>query len=219
MTEPAPTRRTIPWRGLTLFAIAALATFVFVAIADELREGEIDALDTRIALAVHSIQTPVLDYVMIAFTKLGTGIVLGIAIAGTGAWAWKRGRRGYAIVLVANSVVAVIVNPLLKQIFSRARPTLFEVIARPDTYSFPSGHSMSAMSIFGAIAAIAIGLRPSARLPIVIAATVVIACIGLSRVYLGVHWPMDVLAGWAAGVPFVVVTVHLVHRLGKARNP
>lgn len=216
MTEPAPTRRAIPWRGLILFAIAALATFAFVAIADELREGEIDALDTRIALAVHTLQTPVLDYVMIAFTQIGTGPVLFASIGAVSLWAWKRGRWGYAIVLVTNSLVAIILNPLLKQVFSRARPTLFEVIARPDTYSFPSGHSMSAMSIYGAIAAVAIALRPSARLPIVLAATILIAGIGLSRAYLGVHWPMDVLAGWSAGVPFVVVTVHLVHRLGKA---
>lgn len=215
MTEPAPSRRTIPWRALILFAIAATATFAFVAIADEMREGDIDALDTKIALAVHTAQTPILDYVMITFTQIGTGPVLIASIALVSLWAVKRGRRSFAIVLVVNSVAAMVLNPLLKQVFSRARPTLFEVIARPDTYSFPSGHSMSAMSIYGALAAVAIALRPSARLPIVIAAAVLITCIGFSRVYLGVHWPMDVLAGWAAGVPFVVVTVHLLHRLGR----
>ncbi len=216
MTEQAPSRRTIPWRGLTLFAIAALATFAFVAIADELREGDIDAIDTTIALAVHTAQTRILDYVMIAFTYIGSGPVLIASIALVSLWAVKRGRRGFAVVLVVNSIAAMVLNPLLKQVFSRARPTLFEVIARPDSYSFPSGHSMSAMSIYGALAAVAIALRPSARLPIVIAATLLVACIGISRVYLGAHWPMDVLAGWAAGVPLVVVTVHLLHRLGRA---
>ncbi|NVB82817.1 MAG: phosphatase PAP2 family protein [Kofleriaceae bacterium] len=207
------TDRRIPWRALILLAIAAVATFAFVAIADEMREGEIDALDTRIALAVHSLETPVLDYVMIAFTNIGTGPAHFITVLAVSLWAIKRKRVPYVVVLVAVTVAAVVLNPLLKEAFSRARPTLFEVIRRPDTYSFPSGHAMSAMTIYGAIAAVAIALRPSARTPIVICAAILIACIGFSRVYLGVHWPMDVLAGWAAGVPFVVVAVHILHRL------
>lgn len=209
------TQRRFPWRELILFAVAALATFAFVAIADEMREGEVDAIDTRIALAVHRLGTPILDYVMIAFTEIGRGIGHFVAITAVSVWAIKRKRGTYVVVLVATTIAAVILNPLLKEAFSRARPTLFEVIKRPDSYSFPSGHAMSAMAIYGGVAAVAIALRPSARLPIVICAAILIACIGFSRVYLGVHWPMDVLAGWAAGVPFVVVAVHILHRLSR----
>lgn len=209
---PDVERKKLPWRSLILFAIALAATFAFLAIADELREGDLDDIDTQIAIAVHQHQARVLDYVMILFTKIGTGPVLMAAIAAVAFWSYKRGRHSYVLILAANTVIAMVVNPILKAIFARARPTLFEVIKRPDTYSFPSGHSMSAVVIYGALAAVIIALRPSAKSPVTLAAGFLMLGIGVSRVYLGAHWPMDVLAGWASGVPFLIATVHIVHR-------
>ena len=205
-------RKKLPWRSLILFAIALGATFIFLAIADELREGDLDHIDTQIAIAVHQRQSPVLDIIMILFTKIGTGPMLFATSAAVAYWSYRRGRRSYMLVVVANLVVAIVVNPILKQIFARARPTLFEVLKRPDTYSFPSGHSMSAMVIYGGLAAVIIALRPASRPLVVICAGILICGIGFSRVYLGAHWPMDVLAGWASGVPFLIATVHIVHR-------
>jgi undecaprenyl-diphosphatase len=72
---------------------------------------------------------------------------------------------------------------------------------------------MSAMAVYGGLAAVLIGLYPKHRWLVIAASAVVIVNVGLSRVYLGVHWPLDVIAGWAAGVLFVVATVHIVHRL------
>lgn len=197
---------------MILFAIALAATFVFLVIADELREGDLDAIDTEIAMAVHGPHMPVLDIVMILFTMTGTGPVFITVSAAVGYWAFKRGRNSYILVLVANVIIAIVVNPLLKQIFARARPTLFEVIQRPDTYSFPSGHSMSAMVIFGSLATVIIALRPKMKPFVMTCAAILIVGIGVSRVYLGAHWPMDVLAGWASGVPFLIATVHIIHR-------
>jgi membrane-associated phospholipid phosphatase len=209
---PDVERKKLPWRSMILFAIALAATFVFLAIADELREGDLDDIDTQIAIAVHQHQASVLDVIMIMFTKIGTGPVLIGAIAAVAFWSYKRGRNSYILILAANTIIAMGVNPVLKQIFARARPTLFEVIKRPDTFSFPSGHSMSAVVIYGALATVIIALRPTAKVPVLIGAVILILGIGFSRVYLGAHWPMDVLAGWASGVPFLIATVHIVHR-------
>jgi len=216
--ELATKRKTLPWRGLTLFGIAAAATVLFVKIASELREGELDKLDTRVAIAVHHQQNVVLDVLAISFTLIGSSPFLIAAIASVCYWAYRRGRRSYILIVVATCVIAWVLSPLLKLFFARARPTLFEVITRPDSYSFPSGHSMSAVVVYGALAAVVIALRPTAKPLAVIVAMILITCIGLSRVYLGAHWPMDVLAGWAAGVPFLVTTVHLLHRAQRERS-
>jgi undecaprenyl-diphosphatase len=209
---PDVERKKLPWRSLILFALALGATLVFLAIADEMREGDLDHIDTQIAIWVHTRQSTVLDILMILFTKIGSGPALIAAIAAVAFWSYKRGRNSYILILCANAIIAMAVTPILKAIFARARPTLFEVIKRPDTYSFPSGHSMSAVVIFGSIAAVIIALRPSAKVPVTIAAGILMVCIGVSRVYLGAHWPMDVLAGWASGVPFLIATVHIIHR-------
>lgn len=217
MTPPAVEPRKLPWRGLTLFAIASLATFLFVWIASELREGELDSIDTHVALAIHRIDNRTLDIIAITFTLLGKGPCLGLALAAVSFWAYRRGRRSYILILAANTVIAVGLNTILKLIFARARPGLFEVITRPDTYSFPSGHAMSAVTIYGAIAAVIIALRPTIKPLVAVGAMIVILGIGASRVYLGAHWPMDVIAGWAAGLPFLVTTVYLLHRAQQGR--
>jgi len=205
-------RKRLPWRELILFTIAALATFAFVAIADELREGDLDKWDTAIAIAVHHRQVAFLDYLMITLTAIGTGPTLIAVMLAISIWCWRRKRKSFLLIFVANCLSEFVLNPILKTIFSRARPTLFEVITQPESLSFPSGHAMSAMVVYGGVAAVVIALRPRARPIAVVAASVLIFGIGFSRVYLGAHWPFDVLAGWAAGVPFVVTTVYLLHR-------
>jgi len=208
----ARAKRALP-RGLITLVIAALATVCFIAIALRVVGGHTDAFDRRLSLAVHSIDTDLLDVVMIVFTAIGTGPCLYASIAVVSILALRRKLWPLAVLLLGNALLALLTNTLLKLWFVRQRPTLFDEIARPTTYSFPSGHAMSAMAVFGGIAAVLIGLYPRARWPIVAAASIVIAGVGLSRVYLGVHWPSDVIAGWAASVPFVVATVHVAHRL------
>lgn len=198
-------------RSLVLFVIAAIATVLFVAMADELIEGDLDKYDRAWALAIHGIDREWFDPIMIAFTNLGDGVGLYGTILVVSVVVWERKMRSLAIILVVDAVLAAVTNVLLKHYFVRPRPTLFDEITRPETWSFPSGHAMSSMAVYGAIAAVLIGLYPARRWLIVAATAVLVTTIGFSRVYLGVHWPFDVLAGFAAGTPFVVVSVHLVH--------
>lgn len=206
-------------RRLFLLLVAGTAAIVFVVIADHIRGSSATEVDTAIALAIHRMQSTPLDYVMILFTKLGSGPVLYLAIAIAAGWAYRRGHRRFSIVLIVNCFAAQALNYALKAMFARERPTLFEIITRPDSFSFPSGHSMSAMAVFGSVAAVVIALRRSLRTRVIVATVLLVVGIGVSRVYLGAHWPFDVLAGYAAGIPFLALTVHLVHGLQRQEGP
>lgn len=212
-------RRILPLKGIVLAAIALVATVAFIAIALRVLEGHSDAFDRRWALAIHHVHNTVLFWIAFSFTTIGSGPCLWAAIIFVGLLAIRRKRWPLFVVLAANGLLVQLVNVGLKYWFVRARPTLFDEITRPGTFSFPSGHSMSAVQVWGAIAAVLIAMHPERRRIYVTCALALILGIGLSRVYLGVHWPTDVLAGWAAGLPFLAVSVHLIHRILRVTHP
>jgi undecaprenyl-diphosphatase len=225
MSEPATPkearkeRRILPLKGVVLFSIALVATLGFIAIALRVLEGHADAFDRRWALAIHGAGSTALFDVMFMFTTIGSGPCLWASVILVGMIAVRRGRWQLGLVLAGNGLLVHFVNVGLKHWFVRARPTLFDEITRPETWSFPSGHAMSAVQVWGSIAAVLIALYPQRRVAYVAGALLLIAGIGLSRVYLGVHWPTDVLAGFAAGLPFLAVTVHLIHRVLRVTQP
>jgi undecaprenyl-diphosphatase len=204
--------RTGVMRWFALFAIAAVASLAFVVIAAYVRTGAIDHLDVAVELAIHRLDSRLGDVVMKTATLIGSNAVLLPVVAGVTLLALHRRNRGVAIVLVIDTIVVIAANLLLKVMFSRERPTLFEKIALPTGYSFPSGHSMSPLGIYGVVAAALIALYPRARRPVIVAAALLITTIGFSRIYLGVHWPFDVVGGLLGGVPPLVVSAHLIHR-------
>lgn len=208
----------LTWRAVILFGIAGLATYGFVELAELVVEGRADATDRAVALAIHRIDSPVLDQIFITITQLGSNVMINVAVLATTIWLWRGGHRRTAVILIVNAVVAQILMVALKIWIARPRPTLFDEITRPETFSFPSGHAMTAMAIYGGIAAALITHYRHHRVAITAAAALLIAAIGFSRVYLGVHWPLDVLAGFAAGTPFVVATVYLLHTRAKGAS-
>jgi len=202
-------RGSLPLRLVVLLACAVAATVVFVVLAEAVVEGNADGVDQTITLAIRRLDSPTFDHVMRTFTWIGAGKNLAVIVTLVALVCLAKRRRLLAVVLGASAGAAHGLNVLLKAVFARPRPELFDEIARPTDYSFPSGHAMSAMAVYGGIAAVIIYLYPRSRPWVVPIAAVLIVAIGVSRVYLGVHWPFDVLAGFAAGVPFVLVTVHL----------
>jgi undecaprenyl-diphosphatase len=204
--------RALTLRTVALFAVAIVASVAFVVLAAQVRTGALDRLDVSIELVVHRLDAPPLDVVMMTATLIGSNVVLLPAVAAVALLAVRARRRRIAVVLIADTIAVIAIDALLKVMFSRARPRLFEKIALPHDYSFPSGHSMSAIGIYGVIAAALIALYPARRGRLVVAAAVLIAVIGLSRIYLGVHWPFDVLGGLLGGIPPLVISVHLLHR-------
>jgi undecaprenyl-diphosphatase len=203
--------RIITWRALILLAIAGLATFGFVQLAELVIEGRADAPDRAMALAVRRLDAPWLDQILVTVTVLGGHAMLTVSVAAVAIWLWQAGHRRTAIVVVTNAIVCQLLMVALKLYIQRPRPMLFDEITRPETFSFPSGHAMAAMATYGTIAAAVIAHHARHRAVVVACAALLIFTIGFSRVYLGVHWPLDVLAGFAAGVPLLVASVHLIH--------
>jgi len=132
-------------------------------------------------------------------TTLGDTIFrLGILTLALGWLAW-RGRRRDAVWLAALMAGGTLLNLALKQLFSAPRPDLLPHLDIVASYSFPSGHAAGNMMLFGALALLA------ARRSVWLAAGLMIGLIGISRVWLGVHWPTDVLAGWIEGLGWLLL--------------
>jgi membrane-associated phospholipid phosphatase len=180
---------------------AAAALMLFTWLAHEILTDVTLALDDRIRLALHSVASPRLTTLMRALSLYGgpSGLVpLGILLALI--FLLKRWHRG-ALLVVVTMAGAGLLDLLLKQSFGRVRPAAFFDYPLPASHSFPSGHAFFAASFFGGLAVL-VSARvrsPLLRAAVWVAAAALILLVGISRIYLGVHYPSDVLAGYAAG--------------------
>lgn len=198
-------------RVIALFALAAVASVLFAVVAGFVAYGWFDQLDVAVELAVHRLDSAPADVVFRGATLIGSDVVIWPVIGALVVVCWRHGKRSIAWILIGESVAEIVMNNVLKALFTRPRPTLFDKVGLPASWSFPSGHAMSSMAIWGGIAAALIALFPSRKRLVVPLAVVLIGLIGASRVYLGVHWPSDVVGGWLAGTPFLVAAVYLLH--------
>jgi membrane-associated phospholipid phosphatase len=193
-----------PARTFVAFGVAFAAALAFARIAREVVEGETNEIDNVVELAVHSIDNHVMDVVMRGFTFMGSPFaVIPIALAVV-IWAVRKKETRAAAAFVVVLVMTEALNVMLKHTFERPRPTLFQEIETLHSYSFPSGHAMAAAAIYGMMGVVVARLAPTHRRLLVVGLPILILMIGISRIYLGVHWPSDVLAGFAAGA-FIVL--------------
>lgn len=186
---------------------AALALWVFAQLADEVLEKETQAIDTTILLAISHLHTPLLDQVMLGVTFLGQPSVLVVVTLSLGIVLLYQRRRFEATTLTIAALGAVGLNYLLKHLFARDRPVLWERIVDVRYYSFPSGHAMVSMVIYGFICYLLVTRFPRWRGWIFSSTILLIVAIGFSRLYLGVHWPTDVAAGYAAGLVWLIACI------------
>lgn len=118
-------------------------------------------------------------------------------------------KRAAAILLFVYSF-SYLLDYSLKHLFQRTRPQLWEIlVARPSSYSFPSGHAMSSMAVYSLAALLLARSYPQQRWAFQLGAAIVISLIGFSRVYLGVHWPSDVLGGFLLGSALMFTGISL----------
>jgi undecaprenyl-diphosphatase len=198
---------------------AALALALFSWLGREILSGVPPAIDDRLRSALHAMASPRLTQVMIAASLYGgpswlapIGIVLALGFLLRG---WLRG----ALLVGVTMAGAGLLDTMLKQTFARARPAAFFDYPLPISHSFPSGHAFFAASFFGGLAVLVSGRVQSRalRAAVWVVAAALIVLIGLSRVYLGVHYPSDVLAGYAAAIVWVAA-VALGDRLAGHRR-
>ncbi|WP_414576812.1 phosphatase PAP2 family protein [Anabaena sp. CCY 9402-a] len=166
-----------------------------------------NGLDESILLGLQNLHNPLLDNMMKGITMLGEPVIFLSICSALGINLWQNQRRREATTLAIATVGAVGLNVLFKEIFRRARPTLWNYIVNAVHYSFPSGHAMVSTAIYGCIGYILAKQFPQWRKQILGSTTVIILAVGFSRLYLGVHWPTDVLAGYAAGLLWLIFCI------------
>jgi len=188
-------------------AVAALAMWGFATIAEEVLEKETYAFDKSILLDLRSLHTPLRDRLMLGLTFLGEPNLLLILSVSLGIILWVRKHRSEATTIAVTGAGAIALNLLLKTLFARARPQLWERTVDVRFYSFPSGHAMISMVIYGLLGYLLGSRFPKQRWWIYSLTVVLVAAIGFSRLYLGVHWPTDVIAGYAAGLIWLMACI------------
>ncbi|WP_026731611.1 phosphatase PAP2 family protein [Fischerella sp. PCC 9605] len=164
-------------------------------------------LDKAILLAIQKLHTPLLDRIMLGVTFLGEPLVLLLVCLGLGTGLRHYKRRSEITTLTTAAFGAISLNFLLKELFCRARPALWNYIVNVRHYSFPSGHAMVSMVIYGFLGYLLAKQFPQYRRRIFALSAVLIVAIGFSRLYLGVHWPTDVVAGYAAGLVWLTACI------------
>jgi membrane-associated phospholipid phosphatase len=195
--------------------VSALAFLVLASIAGA---SQPIAIDRAIAAWARHLESPVMDLTMRAMTFAGSFAAIAAFIASIALWMVRRGRWKLAVLLAGTASLAEGLNVLLKLFFQRARPEVAFGIPIPASYSFPSGHAMVSVAAYGLATMVVITLRPRLRACLIVAAPLWILLIGFSRVYLGVHWATDVLAGFAAGSLLLLAGGLAARRLSRNHN-
>lgn len=189
-----------------------LSLYVFAEIADKIFVENTMLFDKHVSLAIYSLRSPFLTHIMIWISYLGAEIMYLIAFVGMIFIAVSRQRKQvilYGIILG----MGVVINQILKIYYQRPRPDMDPIVSL-SSFSFPSGHSMNSFIFYMLVSYVVYRLFPQKRvfIPVLVLCVVLIVLVGFSRVYLGVHYPTDVLAGYVAGF-FIVATAFILKRV------
>ncbi len=181
-------------------ALAALFILCFIAIAFLMTKNMLSGFDDGIRYYFYNHRNYTLTKVLTFITH--TGDWKTIVILALGILLWKKTRNDYGLPIAGTTVVSVAVYSILKMIFQRPRPDAALRLVEQGGFSFPSGHSMNCMMFYGMIIFLiwSVNKGKNDRRAVKIILSVIVGlniiAIGLSRIYLGVHYPSDVLGGW-----------------------
>jgi undecaprenyl-diphosphatase len=199
---------------LLLIALLLAGTWALVEVVDEVREGDTRAFDEALLLGMRNpadLADPVgprwLEEMMRDFTGLGGVGVLALLTLSTIAYLLLMERRRAALLVIVAVGGGMLLSSLFKAGFDRPRPDLVPHHSHVYTASFPSGHSMMSAVTYLTLGALLARTHARRRVKLFFlsAAVTVTLLIGVSRVYLGVHWPTDVLAGWTTGAVWAIL--------------
>lgn len=201
------------WRVVLAFFGVLLPLIAFASLVNELREGGKFFFDAPIMLALHQRATIGRDAFFVLVSKLG--YLWGVLPLDVLITAWLVFRRQFRDGLFFGLSVlgSLIINLVAKHHFARVRPDLWLSLTPEMTYSFPSGHAMGSVTL--GLAVILLCWNTRWRWPVLAGTSAFVFLVGVSRVYLGVHYPSDILAGWTAGAAWVL----LMHQLVAGHSP
>ena len=197
---------------LGAFALLVLA-LIFVNLAGEVLEGDTQAFDERVLAALRRTDNPSapigpawLHSAALDITALGSATVLGLAVAAVVGFLMLQGLHRIALFVLIASAGGWVLNSVLKGLFQRARPDIVPHLREVMTLSFPSGHAMTSAAVYLTLGALLMRVseRRATKFYCIAVAMLATLLIGVSRVYLGVHYPTDVLAGWMVGLSWAL---------------
>jgi len=216
MEEPKKAKIGFFLLGAILVAGAALLFFGWLA--EEVLEADTEQFDAFVRTAVHRLASPALTSMMQGVSFLGSvGVLATLSLLAISLFFYFHRHREAASLAIAMAGAAGL-DLALKYAFHRARPAPFFGTS-PNSYSFPSGHALGSLCFFGVLAAILSAHTPrrGMRLLLWMVAALFIGVIGFSRIYLGVHYPSDVIAGYCAAFVWVAAVV-VLDKVFKSRS-
>jgi len=219
---PPRVARLVNIVGLELLAGLIVLTggaWIFGVLADELAEGDTQ-IDVNVANWLHDRASPGWTTFFENVTRLGNVSTLAVVGLIAGVILWRTRRFADLQLLVLAAVGAEILTTGLKLGFERNRPFFSDPLATESTYSFPSGHASVSLAVYGTLGYIGARHLATRRAQILAltAAALVVALIGFSRLYLGVHYLSDVIAGFSVGAAWVALCVVLLHLRLRLRD-
>lgn len=210
MTTPRGTR-PVAAHGL-LAAAACIAGFLLLAFL--VGEGRTDDFDRNVLMTMRSADDPSrpigpfwLRAAAIDATALGSFVVIGLVAIGVVGFLWLQRLHRVSLFVLVASAGGWLLNTLLKELFDRARPDVVPHLSAVMTTSFPSGHAMTSAAVYLTLGALLarIAQRRATKVYCMSVAVLITALVGWTRVFLGVHYPTDVLAGWLMGTSWALL--------------
>ena len=185
--------------GLVRLIIGSLTLLIVILLFEQVLQGKSFAFDKSLLIEIYTFSNPQLDLLMLAITYLGnpSSIVTLFLLSFLLLW-WKNDYLEAKIFMLA-SLGAFFLNVGLKLFFTKNRPQLWEQLIIEKSFSFPSGHAIGSIVLYGFLGYLLANRYPKLAVLIYSLTSILIIAIGFSRLYLGVHWPTDIIAGYAIG--------------------
>ena len=198
--------------AITGLLFSTICLYMFIRLSTDLIEKKPFLFDQSVMNTVRSYSSPAMDGFMLFMTDMGSVFMLGLLLVISMIWLFMKRKDVWGMRLYFMTVAGGgLLNLLLKNFFERERPIVNRII-EADGFSFPSGHSMGSMTYYGFLGYLVLRSKrkPLSKLGLGILLCLVILLIGISRIYLGVHDPSDVLAGFVAGSVWLVICISLL---------
>jgi membrane-associated phospholipid phosphatase len=190
-------------QGLWLIGYLLILSMV-IWLSTEVWEKEAFSFDRSLLLWIHQFANPQLDGLMLFITALGDPAMVITVFISTIAWLGMKRRYTDVIRFTIACTGGVVINQVMKLFFAKPRPELWPRLISETSFSFPSGHAVGSMVVYGFIGYILAREFPIYRRYIYTAASILIIAIGFSRLYLGVHYPTDIIAGYGVGILWLI---------------
>lgn len=196
--------------GVVGLASCLSISFILAWLFEEVLEQQAFGFDTAWLYWLHGYANPSLDAVMLTITQLADASVVVVIVAVTlGILCWHN-HRSEAKFFALACLGALILNSGMKLFFAKPRPHIFPSLISETSFSFPSGHALGGFVMYGFLAYLLSSRFPKFSKLIYTLAVFAIAAIGLSRIYIGVHWPTDIIAGYGVGYIWLMLCITML---------